>query len=216
MENSLKIEENVERPQSILEEIGNAVTHGLGFIFGIVAFILLLVKSNTLEDYLGAFFFGISIMVLYLMSCLYHSFKNGSKVKKVFRIFDHTSIYILIGGTFAPILLCEIGGKFGWLFFYIQWGIILIGMILKIININRFKAFHMIMYLLLGWSGLMFMPSLLCENTPLFWLILSGGITYSAGIIFFAFDYKAFHFIWHFFVIFGTVLHFIGIYGFIY
>lgn len=207
--------EVVERQQTTLEEIGNAVTHGLGFVFGIVALILLLVKANTGIEYFSVFFYSIGLMILYIMSCLYHSFKHGSKVKRVFRRFDHSSIYLLIGGTYAPILLLQIGGLWGWVMFGIQWTCILLGIIFKAIDPTKYFKFHLIIYVILGWSGIFFMPQIFSDNRILFWLILSGGFAYSGGILFFVEKFKSAHFIWHFFVIFGSVLHFIGIYGFL-
>ena len=107
--------------RSLLEEIGNSVTHGVGAIFAIVAFALMMSVANTTQEVLGAVVYFVGLMVLFTASCLYHAFRHGSAVKSLFRRFDYSSIYLLIGATFAPILLCYVGGTFGTVFFSIQW-----------------------------------------------------------------------------------------------
>lgn len=209
-----KVYKNPQLP--LLEEIGNAVTHGLGVIFTIVVMILMYIKADTLTEYLAVSIYSFGLFILYIMSTLYHSFKAGTKVKAVFRRFDHCSIYFLIGGTFAPILLCLIGGKTGINFFIIQWIIIFIGVTIKaIFHPSRLLPLHVTFYLLLGWSGLLFIKDLYVINHNLFYLILSGGIVYSLGVIPFGLKFKGAHFIWHFFVLGGTILQFIGIYLYI-
>ena len=104
----------------LLEEIGNAVTHGVGALFAPFAFVLMLLKSDSLMDYLGASVYFFGLFVMFLMSCLYHSFKHGSTVKRIFRRFDYSSIYLLIGATFAPILLSFVGGILGNVYFALQ------------------------------------------------------------------------------------------------
>lgn len=203
------------RAQSLGEEIGNAVTHGAGFVFGIVALILMLVKADAWKEYVGVSLFGAGLMMLYVMSCLYHAFRNGSKVKLVFRRFDHLSIYVLIAGTFAPILLNVVSQPLGLIFFIIQWVVVTVGVVLKAIDPARHGKLHVLCYLLLGWSGLFLGPQLLHGNQTLFLLILSGGIAYSIGVIFYAAHFKYAHFIWHFFCLFGSILHFIAIYSYI-
>lgn len=210
-ENKVKIKKE-KRPQSLGEEIGNAVTHGVGAIFSIVALILMLLKQDRGMEVTAAIVFGISMLFVYLSSCLYHCFKRGSKVKNVFRIFDHSSIYILIAGTYTPILLCAIGGWVGWTYFGVQWAIVLIGILLRVFKPTKSTLPQVILCLVLGWSGLAILPQLYSFDPALMWYVLGGGLAYSVGIAFYASRFKYAHFIWHFFVIFGTLLHFIGIY----
>lgn len=203
------------RDQTLGEEIGNAITHGCGFIFAVVAMILMLIKCDTALAYVGALIFSFGLLSLYIMSCLYHSFKNGSRVKKIFRFFDHSSIYLLIGGTYAPILLIFVGGTLGYTFFAIQWALIIFSIVQKVVKPIKNCVYTVTISLVIGWSGLVVLPQIMSASMPLFWTILGGGISYSLGIIFFVSRFKYSHFIWHFFVLFGTIIHFIGIYAYV-
>ena len=137
----------------------------------------------------------------------------GSGVKRVCRRFDYTSIYLLIGGTFAPILLVYLGGMVGIVWFCIQWGIILFGVILVFVfGPGRWRPLHFALYFLLGWSGLLFIPVFYKNNPALLWFILAGGLLYTLGMIPFARKKKWNHCIWHVFVLAAAVLQWMGIY----
>lgn len=203
--------------RSVLEEIGNAVTHGAGAVFAIVAFILMLSSSSTPAQIWSACIYFFGLFVLFSMSCLYHAFRHGSGVKRLFRRFDYSSIYLLIGATFAPILLCKIGGTFGLIFFIIQWLIIATGItFIGVFGPSNLKPLHMTLYILLGWSGLFLLPQLITTDFVFFLYILIGGVVYSVGMIPFALKKGCAHFIWHFFVLAGAVVQWIGIYLYIY
>jgi len=212
------------RKQKIGEEIANAISHGVMGIFGLIALILLLIRSNSIREYAGAILFGGSIMLLYIMSTLYHSLTHP-KAKSVFKRMDHISIYILIGGTFAPALLLIptlqepfLGPlSLGILMLVIQWVLIIIGTVFKAIWIKRFSTIHVVIYLLMGWSSLIFVGSLFNYSQQAFIFVLLGGIAYSLGVIFYALSkYKYFHFVWHLWTAFATILQFIAIYGYLY
>lgn len=203
--------------RSLLEEIGNSVTHGVGAIFAIVAFALMMSVANTTQEVLGAVVYFVGLMVLFTASCLYHAFRHGSAVKRLFRRFDYSSIYLLIGATFAPILLCYVGGTFGTVFFSIQWGVIAVGItLIAVFGPSRLRKIHIPLYLVLGWSGLAFVPQMLASNVGLFVFIILGGVIYSLGVIPFAIKKKCSHFIWHFFVLGGAIVQWVGIYLFIF
>ena len=205
--------EKKKRPQSLGEEIGNAITHGVGAIFAIIALILMLTKQTTGVGLAGSLVFGISMFFIYLSSCLYHCFKHGSKVKALFRIFDHSSIFILIAGTYTPILLSGVlGGTLGWVYFGIQWGIVVLAILVRIFFPKKNGILRVVLSLILGWSGLSIIPNMYHYSLPFFWLILAGGLAYSAGIAFYISRFKYSHFVWHFFVLGGTICHFIAIY----
>lgn len=213
-----------KRKQTIGEEIANAISHGIMGIFGIVALILLILRSNTIREYAGAILFGGSITLLYIMSTLYHALTN-KKAKSVFKRMDHISIYVLIGGTFAPALLLipDLQTPFlgpmslGVLLLTIQWILIIIGTVFKAIWIKRFSTIHVIIYLLMGWSSLIFVGALFNYSPNAFIFVLLGGIAYSLGVIFYAFSkVKYFHFIWHLWTALATILQFIAIYGYLY
>ena len=202
---------------TILEEVGNAITHGVGAVLALVGFILLLLKSDTGMKVMASCFYGISLFILMLMSCLYHSFKSGSKVKRVWRRFDYSSIYLLIGGTFAPLYLVYWGNTLGIVLFCIQWSLIVFGIImLAIFGPGKWKWIHFTLYFTIGWSGLIMLPDFFHNNIPLLFMILIGGIVYTVGMVPFARDKKYDHFIWHFFVLIGALLHWFGIYLFVY
>ncbi len=218
---------NQPRQQTIGEEIANAVSHGVMAIFGIVALILLLVKSNTTLEVISAIIFGYGIIMLYTMSTLYHALFHQT-AKGVFKRFDHLSIYILIGGTFAPALLLlpdlqtplfGIEGMIGTgpVLFIIQWILITLGVVFKSIWIKKFARLHVFLYLAMGWSALVFIQALLNYDPRAFVLVLLGGIAYSVGVIFYAIDkVKFFHFVWHIFTGIGTILQFVAIYVYLF
>lgn len=212
----------IPRPQdppkrALLEEIGNAVTHGVGSVFAVVAFVLMLLSSDTAPEYVGASIYFFGLFVMFTMSCLYHAFRHGSAVKRLFRRFDYSSIYLLIGATFAPPLLNVVGGTFGLVFFIIQWAIIAAGIsLVGVFGPTKLRFIHIPMYVILGWSALMLMPSLIGASFALAMWILAGGVVYTLGIIPFAMKMKVSHFIWHFFVLAGAVVQWIGIYLYIY
>jgi len=212
------------RKQTTGEEIANAISHGIMGLFGLIALILLLIESTTIREYAGAILFGGSIVLLYIMSTLYHSLTN-KKAKSVFKRMDHISIYVLIGGTFAPALLLipQLQEPFigqmslGVFMLTIQWILIIIGTVFKAIWIKRFSTIHVIIYLLMGWSSLIFVGALLSYSPSAFVFVFLGGIAYSLGVIFYALSkYKYFHFIWHLWTSLATILQFIAIYGFLY
>ena len=203
--------------RALLEEIGNAVTHGVGSIFAIVALILMLAASDTSVEYVGASIYFFGLFVMFTMSCLYHAFAHGTAVKRLFRRFDYSSIYLLIGATFAPPLLCVVGGTFGLIFFIIQWAIIAAGIsLVGVFGPTKLRFIHIPMYVILGWSALMLLPTLIETSFALAMWILAGGVLYTLGIIPFAMKMKVSHFIWHFFVLAGAVVQWIGIYLYIY
>ena len=203
--------------RSILEEIGNAVTHGVGALFSIAGLILLLLRSDSPRKLFCSLVYGTCLILMFLMSCLYHSFRWGSRVKRLWRRFDYISIYLLIGGTFTPMWLLFWQGEQGTLFCGIQWAVILTGIVfLAVFGPGRPKALHPVLFIVLGWCGLVFLPRLVRENMPLFWMTLTGGIIYTLGVIPFAMRKKGAHFLWHFFVFFGALIHWLGITLFLY
>lgn len=202
---------------TVLEEVGNAITHGVGAVLALAGFVLLLLKSDTGMKVMASCFYGISLFILMLMSCLYHSFKSGSKVKRIWRRFDYASIYLLIGGTFAPLYLVYWGNNLGIVLFCIQWSLIVFGIImLAIFGPGKWKWIHFTLYFTIGWSGLIMLPDFFHNNIPLLFMILIGGIVYTVGMVPFARDKKYDHFIWHFFVLIAALLHWFGIYLFVY
>ena len=199
--------------RSLLEEIGNSVTHGVGALFALVSLVFMLASADGARETLAVIIYSLGMLIAFLASCLYHAFPYGSAVKRLFRRFDYSSIYLLIGATFAPSLLCVFKGGFGTAFFIIQWSLIALGITLVgVFGPARLRFIHIPTYVVLGWSALMLLPGLITESLPLALFILAGGIAYSIGIIPFAIKTRASHFIWHFFVLAGAVLQWVGNY----
>lgn len=197
----------------LLEEIGNSITHGLGAVFAIVALVLMLIEADRRIEYISAVIYFLGLFILFMSSCLYHAFVHGSAVKRLFHRFDYSSIYLLIGATFTPVLLCFFGDLFGYVFFGVQWAIIACGItFVGIFGPSRLSFLHIPLYVLLGWSALMLLPGIISVNFPLAMYILGGGILYTLGLIPFLLRSRVSHFIWHFFVLAGAVVQWIGIY----
>lgn len=215
-ERGIPLPENPPK-RPLLEEIGNAVTHGLGAAFAVVAIVLMLIKQGTREELFGALIYSVGLFVMFCISSLYHAFPHGSAVKRLFRRFDYSSIYLLIGATFAPILLAYIGGLKGLIFFIVQWALIALGItLIGVFGPGKLRFIHFPLYIILGWSGLILLPEMLSRDLGFFIYIITGGVVYSLGIIPFSMKAKVSHFIWHFFVLGGAVLQWIGIFKYIY
>lgn len=198
-------------------EIFNAVSHGCGALGAAGALTLMLLRSHGGMELLASCVYGISMVLMMLMSCIYHAMPAGSGAKRVCRRFDYTSIYLLIGGTFAPILLLYLGGTLGIVLFCVQWAVILAGVTLVcVFGPGRWRALHFTLYFLIGWSGLMFLPRMYAQSPALLGFIFAGGLAYTLGMIPFAGKRKYDHCVWHVFVLAGAALHFAGIYTQIY
>ncbi|MBE5809144.1 MAG: hypothetical protein E7317_12515 [Clostridiales bacterium] len=203
--------------RSLLEEIGNAVTHGVGALLSIAGFVLLLLRSDTPAKLLASCFYGICLILLFTMSCLYHAFPQGSTVKRLWRRFDYSSIYLLIGGSFAPLFLVYWGNALGRTLFIVQWAVIVAGItLIGVFGPGRFRRLHLALYVALGWCGLMFLPDTIRNEPGLCAMILSGGVVYTLGIIPFRRHTKGAHFLWHFFVLGGALIQWFGIYLYVY
>lgn len=199
------------------EEVFNAVSHGVGTGLAIAGLVLLLLRSDTPLKLTASLFYGISMVVMMLSSCIYHAMPTGSRIKRICRRFDYTSIYLLIGGTFAPILLVFLGNRVGITFFCIQWAVILFGVTLvAVFGPGKWRPLHFTLYFVIGWSGLLFLPTLYRAKPALLLLIFLGGLAYTLGMIPFARQRKYDHCVWHVFVLLGALFHWFGIYNFLY
>jgi len=209
-----KIRARNEPPRlSIGEEVINTLSHALGAGLAIAAMVLLLLKSKTGLEIMASCFYGISMVVMMLMISVYHAMPSGSVVKRVCRRFDYLSIYLLIGGTYAPILLVYMGGTLGVVLFCIQWAVILTGVgLVTAFGPGRWRALHFTLYFTLGWIGLTFIPEFYANARMLLWFILSGGLVYTLGMVPFVRGKKYDHCVWHFYVLLAAILHWFGIY----
>lgn len=204
------------------EEIFNSVTHGIGAIFSIVALCLMVTFSalngGTAIDIISFSIYGVSLIILYTMSTLYHAITN-EKAKKVLRIIDHSSVYLLIAGSYTPFALSILKNQDEKriIILIFVWLLAIIGTVLYSIFKQKVKIFNIVSYIIMGWAVSLLLPELNNVFTTLnikccLYLLIAGGITYTAGIIFYAIKkVKYFHSIWHLFVLSGSILHFIAV-----
>ncbi|WP_046743141.1 PAQR family membrane homeostasis protein TrhA [Kordia zhangzhouensis] len=204
---------------SPLEEKLNIWSHGLGVILGIVALFLLVIHAaiNGSAVHVVSFtIYGVSIIILYAASTLYHSAKKPL-LRNRLRIFDHAAIYLLIAGTYTPFALVTLEGVVGWTIFGLVWGFAIIGIVLKLFFTGQFDKLSTIMYVLMGWI-IIFAIKPLIENLSsegLFWLI-AGGIAYTIGAILYSIRKLPLnHAIFHVFVLLGSIFHFIAVYAYV-
>lgn len=192
--------------KNLTEELWNAITHGIGLIISIptcIALILIAVNSGNALQITSYSIFGASLVLLFLMSTLLHSMPE--KYKKLFSIFDHSSIYILIAGTYTPFLLLVIKGTLGIVLLSIVWGIAIFGIVFKCLFIHKFEAFSLFLYIVMGWL-IIFAIKPLYEYLQFtgFTILFLGGLLFTFGSIFYAWRKIPFnHAIWHLFVIAG-------------
>jgi len=208
---------NTFRQLSKGEEIANSITHGIGALLSIVALVILIIVAGRHDDIwhmLSFSIYGCTLVLLYLSSTLYHSF-SSPRIKNIFARFDHISIFLLIAGTYTPILLTSLRGVWGWTLFGIIWSIALAGAVIRSIWVYRFRKLMVAIYLLMGWmfvlAGNQIYHSL--PSISITFLVL-GGLAYSVGVIFYLWLTLPYgHGIWHLFVLAGSVLHFFAIYS---
>lgn len=201
--------------QSKKEELLNALSHGLGAVLGVVGLILLIINVDTNKPWylFSVIVYGFSIIILFTASSAYHAVTNYD-LKQKFRIVDHISIYLLIAGTYTPVLLIALPNSLGWPLFYAVWGIAFFGVILKLFFTGRFEIFSTLLYLVMGWLVVFDFTTLseLVDPNGILWLF-SGGLFYTVGIVFYAIHKIPYnHVIWHFFVLGGAICHFMMMY----
>ena len=199
------------------EELTNSISHGVGAGLGIAALVLCIVKSAIAHDgykLASSIVFGITVTLLYLMSCLYHALKVN-KAKRVFRVMDHCTIFLLIAGTYTPFTLVTLRGSVGWWLFGIVWGVAILGIVLNAVSLKRFAKLSVLCYLGMGWVIIFAFRRLAAALHPAgLYLLIAGGIAYTLGAVLYAVGSKRkyFHSIFHFFCMIGTVLHFLAVY----
>ncbi|MDD2228869.1 MAG: hemolysin III family protein [Candidatus Cloacimonetes bacterium] len=200
--------------QSMGEEIANAITHGIGVGLSVAALVILVVFAAHRSDtwkVVSFCIYGATMITLYLASTLYHSFPQP-KMKRFFRILDHSSIFLLIAGTYTPITIGTMRGGWGWTLFGIIWGLALAGISLKIFAMGKLKTASIAIYIIMGWIVVIAIKPLLhaAPSSFLIWMLI-GGLAYTLGIIFYAAKRLPYHHsVWHLFVLGGSICHFFG------
>lgn len=202
------------------EEIFNMTSHIVGGALGIVALVLCVVFAAVHGNGYGVVsgaIYGVTMIILYTMSSIYHGLNPKRKAKKVFQVLDHCSIYLLIAGSYTPFALCtlrEYNTALGWTIFGVIWFVAILGIILNSIDIKKFRVFSMICYLVMGWC-IVFRINLLPEllGTAGFVLLLLGGLAYTIGAILYGLGkkHKYMHSVFHLFILLGSLLQFFTI-----
>lgn len=198
------------------EEMANAVTHGIGALLAVAALVLLAVFSSLYGNawYITGFsIFGSTLVVLYVMSTLYHAFARQN-LKTLFRKFDHMSIFFLIAGTYTPFCLTILNGWLGWTIFGVVWGCAVVGVVVKAFSTGKAELISTVLYVVMGWAIVFFIRPV--YNSLSFYgfvYLLAGGISYTVGVYFFMKDkdMKYSHSIWHLFVLCGSAFHFFSV-----
>lgn len=203
---------------SLGEEIFNSISHGIGAGLSIAALVLMVVKGHTALQEVTVSLFGATMIILYTISCVYHALSKNLTGKKVLRVIDHCNVFLLVFGTYIPVVLLGVGGAFGWILFGLICAVTLLGITLTAINIDRFQVAGTLCHLISGWSILIAIPVLVQSMGwgGLLFLIL-GGVAYSLGALLYALGSKIkyMHCIFHIFCLAGTILHFFAIYLFL-
>ncbi|RXG11570.1 channel protein (hemolysin III family) [Leeuwenhoekiella aestuarii] len=196
------------------EEFWNALSHGIGALMGVFGLIYLLILDAHKSAYstLSIVFYGVSIILLYTASTIYHILTSVSW-KHIFRKIDHISIYFLIAGTYTPVALISLASGNGWIIFWTVWGIAAVGTILKLFFTGRFEILSLVLYLAMGWLIVFDWDNLVTVSSEQgINLLMLGGGFYTVGILFYAIRKIPFnHFIWHLFVLAGSICHFLFI-----
>ena len=200
---------------SLREEIANGISHGLGLILALIALPFLIMsaaRAGNTRFTIGVAVFGVTMIVLYLASTLYHSLTH-ERAKHIFRQIDHCAVFLLIAGSYTPFTLGVLRGPWGWTLLAIVWALAVAGIVIKVLTGTRHWWLLMSLYLGMGWLAIVAIkPILALVPPPGIVLILAGGIAYSGGLAFFAAHrIRYHHFIWHLFVIAGTTCHFFAV-----
>lgn len=233
----------MQRPQSLGEEIANAVSHGTGALCAVAAIPVLIIDAvaggSSSVKIFAVTLFGASMLVTYLASTLYHALPGhgqravpahagpahsgnvGARVrggaKRVFRLLDHSAIYLLIAGTYTPFALGAFRDQWGWPMFALVWGLAAAGVVLKCVAGTRFRVLSTILYLAMGWLVIAAAEPLFSQlPTTGLALLVAGGVAYTVGVVFFVLDERIryAHFTWHLFVLAGTGCHFVAVLGY--
>ncbi len=201
--------------QRLREEIASGVTHGAGLLLAVAAVPVLIVLGalrGSAVHVVGFTVYGSSLVLVYATSTLYHAFQRP-RLKHVFRILDHGAIYLLIAGTYTPVMLLSLNGPWGWTLLGLVWTLAVFGCVFKLFFVGRFEGFSTVLYLVMGWLVVLVLKPLVASvpTVALLWLV-AGGLSYTVGVVFFVWERLPYnHAVWHLFVIGGSVCHYVAI-----
>lgn len=207
--------QEVKPKYTLGEEIVNAITHGVGAALAIAGLVLLIIKADSAMGVVTGIIYASIMIVLYVISCIYHSLSFRIKGKKVLRVLDHCNIQLMVAGTYTPICLSMLGGTLGWVMFGIVWAVTIVAVVFNCLNVEKYKVVSIVCNLLLGWAALFIIKPLIaaCPSTGIS-LLIWGGVVYSIGAILYGLGHKVryMHSVFHFFVIGGSLLHYLMIF----
>lgn len=193
------------------EEIAHSLTHGIGLLLGLAALVLLVIvssRSGSTLHVVAASVYGSTLVLLYAASTLYHALPRG-RTKRVFSIFDHSAIFLLIAGTYTPVALLTLRGIWGWSLFGAIWVCAILGIVIEAVWQGRVRRPQLVLYLVMGWGTLVAIKPLVgsLERGGLL-LLLGGGLSYTGGVVFYVWrGFRYHHAVWHVFVLTGSILH---------
>ncbi len=202
------------------EEMMNMITHIVGGAFALLALVMSLIKARSAGAVISVLVYGVSMLVLYTISSIYHGLKPVT-AKKVFQILDHCAVHILVAGTYTPIMVLRfvpVYPAIGWGILLAQWGLCVLCIALLSIDLRRYRVISMLVYIVMGWCIIFFLPQAMEVLTyPGFMLILWGGISYTVGAILYGIGVKVpwMHSVFHLFVLAASILQFLGIYFYV-
>jgi len=194
--------------------LANAITHGIGAGLAIAGGVYLIVASTRGSAWhvVSCSIFAATLMLVYICSTLYHSLVR-TRARHIFHILDHSAIYLLIAGTYTPFCLVSLRGPLGWTIFGVEWGLAIFGVVFKTFHVGKYEVASSLVYLAQGWVAVIAIRPLIHSLGwhGLAWMG-AGGLAYTAGIIFFAMDWRRyFHALWHLFVLAGSIAHYFAI-----
>lgn len=205
--------------QDLTIEILNSVSHGIGAVLGVVFLVMMILKSIRVESagyVAGYVVYGACFMFMFLSSCLYHAVQEP-KAKTILRIFDHSAIFFFIAGTYTPIVMHILDGKFRVLFLVSIWAVAIFGFLFKLFTYGKYDKYiklSVAIYVAMGWLSILLIKALVTKTSTIFLiLIILGGVIYTAGTYFYKKKQPTYnHLIWHFFVLAAAIVHFVAIY----
>lgn len=209
---------NIERPQTLSEDIANSISHGFGVVSIAVAAPFLLIAAldrGGMWAVVSTSIFTATAAILYLVSAVYHALRPG-RVKRFLQICDHSAIFLLIAGSYTPFTLGALRGAWGWSLFGVVWGLAVVGIIVEAIRIKHREAVMLTLYVTMGWLVLIAVYPVV-QRIPVggIVLLLAGGLAYTGGIVFYVYERVPYaHLVWHLFVLAGTTFHFFAILGY--
>ncbi|PIE34335.1 hemolysin III [candidate division KSB3 bacterium] len=197
------------------EEIANSISHGIGTglsIAGLVVLIMYAAAHGNAWHVVSFSIFGSTLILLYLTSTLYHSFPMPG-MKKVFRVLDHSAIFLLIAGTYTPFMLGSVRGAMGWSIFGIIWTLAVAGITLKVLYLPKFEKSAVALYIIMGWLCVFAFKDIVANISGLsLGFLILGGLSYTIGILFYVWEKLPYnHAIWHVFVLGGSIFHFFSV-----